>query len=417
MPSPVPIPSDDEQRVADLKELGMMLTEPEAVYDAVTRELARIFDVPATFITFIDRDTQYYKSEVGLMPSLAETRTEPRELSVCSHVVGLNEMMIVEDLLADERFRENPLVLESGARFYAGAPLRADSGRAVGSLCMVDAKPRTIGRRERDLLHLLAEGLMTQVKLQVASRQLLDRSLQIERELDQAREVQHYLLPPDDIRANGWRIRHLFRPATHLAGDFIEVLERPDGRYAVIVADVAGHGTSAALTAMMAKIAFNRAASSVDSPAGVLTAMNRDLSGMVRPGHFITAFTALLEPGSGEMRIASAGHPYPLLLGDSGVAALPTENELPLLVDPDCDYRHQQPRMLNAGQRMLVFTDGATEAMDGARRMLGSDGLGRLASEASSRSDDFLAALFDGIQTYAPHGMDDDVALLSIEAG
>jgi len=112
----------EAQRVADLRQLDILLTTPEEAFDAITQELARIFKVTGAYITFIDEDTQYYKSAVGLPAKFATTRTVPREMSICTHVVNRNEAMVVEDLLADERFRENPVVLESGARFYAGTP-------------------------------------------------------------------------------------------------------------------------------------------------------------------------------------------------------------------------------------------------------------------------------------------------------
>ncbi|MHC4103113.1 MAG: GAF domain-containing protein, partial [Planctomycetota bacterium] len=164
-----PIPVNDEQRVGDLQRLDMLLTEPEEAFDELINELARIFDVPGVMMSFTDRDTQYFKAAVGLAPEQAATRTEPRELSVCSYVIGENQMLVVDDLLSDDRFRDNPIVLSSGARFYAGAPLRSDEGRAIGTLCLVDVEPRTIGPQERDLLRLVAEGVMAQVKLQIAS--------------------------------------------------------------------------------------------------------------------------------------------------------------------------------------------------------------------------------------------------------
>ncbi|MHC5016600.1 MAG: GAF domain-containing protein, partial [Planctomycetota bacterium] len=99
----------------------------------------------------------------------------------------------------DDRFRDNPIVLSSGARFYAGAPLRSDEGRAIGTLCLVDVEPRTIGPQERDLLRLVAEGVMAQVKLQIASRQLLKRTQQMEQDLQQAVQMQRFLLPPERL--------------------------------------------------------------------------------------------------------------------------------------------------------------------------------------------------------------------------
>jgi GAF domain-containing protein len=172
-----PIPPDDAQRVEDLRQLDLLLTTPDEAFDSVTRQLASIFDVAGAAISFTDRDTHYFKSAVGLPSPYSETRMEPRDLSVCSHVVGNNELLVVADLQADDRFRDNPFVQEVGLRFYAGAPLRADSGRAFGSLCIVDTRVRTISPCEAQMLRLLAEGVMTQAKLQVASRRLLDRTM------------------------------------------------------------------------------------------------------------------------------------------------------------------------------------------------------------------------------------------------
>jgi serine phosphatase RsbU (regulator of sigma subunit) len=411
-----PIPPDEAERLQDLRRLDILLTTPEEPLDRVTRQLAKIFDVPGAFISFIDEDTQYYKSEVGLPPEFAATRSEPRDLSVCSHVVGTNEMLVVEDLSADSRFRDNPAVIEFGIRFYAGTPLRGDGGHGVGSLCIVDDRPRTITPREQQMLGLLAEGVMAQVKLQSASRQLLRRSMQIERDLEQAIQVQRYLLPDDRIDAGGWRIRHLYRPAAHLGGDFVDVIKRPNGQVAVIVADVSGHGTSAALTAMMAKIAFSRAGSSAATPAGILTAINRDLAGMARPGQFITALAAVLEPSSRTMTLASAGHPYPLLVSASGSVPVRIDNEPPLLVRPGVDYGRETTLRLDARTRVVAFTDGAIEVACPDGRMLGADGLGRLARALAGSDGRFLAALLEGVQAQARGRLDDDVALMSLEA-
>ena len=175
----LPIPADEEDRLEALRRLDILLTTPEKPLDDVTKQLARIFEVPGAFISFIDEDTQYYKSAVGLPPQFAESRTEPRDISICSYVVGTNEPLFVEDLSADPRFRDNPGVIQFGIRFYAGAPLRGDGGHALGSLCIVDQRPRQITLREQQMLGVLAEGVMAQVRLQVASRQLLQRSLKI----------------------------------------------------------------------------------------------------------------------------------------------------------------------------------------------------------------------------------------------
>jgi sigma-B regulation protein RsbU (phosphoserine phosphatase) len=413
---PVPIPPDDDERVADLKRLHLALTTPEKVFDGVTRKLARIFEVPAVFLSFTDHDTQYHKSLVA-PPELDAGRTESREESICSHVIGNNEMLVVEDLQADERFRDNAHVVDTGARFYAGTPLRADSGRAIGSLCIIDVRPRVMAEREADMLRLIADGVMAQVGVQEASAKLLDRTVKIERDLEQARHVQRFLLPPSLMEGRGWRITHLYQPAADLGGDFLDVQSMPDGRLAIIVADVSGHGTPAALTAAMTKTAFMRAAAHVDTPTAILESINRDLVGIAPPGQFMSAFAATLEPGGSVLEIASAGHPYPLLIRDGRIEPLRHENEVLLLLQSDQEYRSQTTIELTGSDRLLIYTDGAIEAADPDGRMVGVDGLCRYASEVmGSGAGDCLEALWSRLRRHAAGPLNDDLALLCIES-
>ena len=411
---PVPIPPDDDERVADLERLHLALTTPDEVFDGVTRKLASIFEVPAVYLSFTDRDTQYHKSLV-VPREMDAGRTESREHSVCSHVIGNNAMLVVEDLLADDRFRDNPLVVGSGARFYAGTPLRAESGRAVGSLCIIDMKPRAMGEREADLLRLVADGVMAQVRVQEASAKLLERTRKIERDLEQARAVQRFLLPPTPMEFPGWSISHLYRPAADLGGDFLDAQPMPDGRLAVIVADVSGHGTPAALTAAMTKTAFIRAIAHVDAPAAILESINRDLIDVAPPGRFMSAFAAIFDPAGGEVETASAGHPYPVLLRDGGVELVHQDNEMLLLLRRDYEYRHQTRLALAGGDRLLIYTDGAIEAAGPDGVMVGMDGLCRHAGEAAG-APRFLEELFSRLRRHAAGPLRDDLALLCVES-
>lgn len=415
-----PVPVDDEQRVADLRRLDLLLNEPEEVFDRMTEELARIFDVPAVVMSFIDEDTQYYKSTVGPLPDdVAETRTEPREISVCSYVAGENRMMVVHDLLADDRFRDNPYVLSSGARFYAGTPLRSESGRAIGTLCIVDTEPRTLSDRERDLLELIADGIMAQVNLRSASRQLLKRTKQIERDLQQAVQMQRFLLPPQRQEGDRWRVTHLYRPYEHLGGDFVDVHQRPDGKLALLVADVSGHGTSSALTVAMAKTAFHRVAARVAAPAELLSTLNREMIGIVPPNQFMTTWAGLFNPPARELLFASAGHPYPLRIHGDQVEVARHANEITLLIDPDHWYANHTKVALAPGDRLLVYTDGAIEAADPGGHRLDVAGLAGIVGELVAETPpppDFLAALMGRLRQHARNRFTDDVALLCIES-
>jgi GAF domain-containing protein len=90
-------------------------------------------------------------------------------MSICGHVVGGNEIIVVEDVSKDPRFANNPFLLENGIRFYAGAPLRTSSGFVLGSLCVIDTKARTFNPKDRKLLQVIADGLMAKIEAQEQS--------------------------------------------------------------------------------------------------------------------------------------------------------------------------------------------------------------------------------------------------------
>lgn len=186
-PKPVsdraPLPGDEAQRLAELEQLDLLDTDPEETFDHFTDELTRAFDVPIALVSLVDRDRQWWKSHVGLPEELTRARCTPREMSVCSYVVAHNQTLVVEDLSKDARFAQNPFLRRLGARFYAGAPLRTQTGRPIGSLCVMDTRPREFTKRERETLELLADAVMAQVRL---------RSIERRRQRDeQAPPLQH----------------------------------------------------------------------------------------------------------------------------------------------------------------------------------------------------------------------------------
>ena len=139
------------------------VTRAREVFDCITKKLARIFEVPIALITFIDRDHQWFKSQVGLPEEIAGMRRSSRELSVCGHVVANDELLVVEDLSRDRRFANNPSLRERGLRFYAGVPLRSNN-LPIGSLCILDVKPRRMTEREKRLLLIIGEDVMEEIR-------------------------------------------------------------------------------------------------------------------------------------------------------------------------------------------------------------------------------------------------------------
>lgn len=129
---------NEAERLAELVRYDLLDTEAEEVFDRFTRLTAQIFDAPIALISLIDSGRQWFKSSHGLDAS--ET---PREYSFCSHAIQHTEVFIVPDATQDDRFATNPYVTgDPSVRFYAGAPLTTPAHFNLGTLCIVDTKPR-----------------------------------------------------------------------------------------------------------------------------------------------------------------------------------------------------------------------------------------------------------------------------------
>jgi signal transduction histidine kinase len=165
-------PFDEEARLAELHSYGILDTGPDGRFDRLTRLASTLFRAPIALISLVDRERQWFKSAFGL-----EIRETARDLSFCSHAIEGEGIMVVEDALADERFRSNPLVTGApNIRFYAGAPIATRLTNRLGTLCIIDTKPRVMPEEERALLAELACIVLDEMKLHKTLVELRRRS-------------------------------------------------------------------------------------------------------------------------------------------------------------------------------------------------------------------------------------------------
>jgi len=147
-----PIPISEKSRIATLRLLNILDTEPEERFDRLTRMAKKLFSVPIAQVTLVDSERQWFKSSVGV-----EALETPRDVSFCAHAILGEGIMLVPDARDDERFSDNPLVLgDPNIRFYAGCPLKVGKEN-LGTLCLIDDRPREFGEEEQQLLRDLAE--------------------------------------------------------------------------------------------------------------------------------------------------------------------------------------------------------------------------------------------------------------------
>lgn len=156
-----PKPKREVQRIKILWQYDVLDTVPEEVYDDLTSLASLVCDAPISLISLVDEDRQWFKSKTGI--TVKETS---RDVSMCAHAILQKDLLIVPDATKDPRFRDNPLVVSSPKiRFYAGAPLISPEGHALGTLCVIDKKPRQLTENQKQALRVLARLVMNQLNL------------------------------------------------------------------------------------------------------------------------------------------------------------------------------------------------------------------------------------------------------------
>ncbi|WP_153912705.1 sensor domain-containing diguanylate cyclase [Shewanella sp. TC10] len=154
-----PIHSNEEARLKTLRNLNVLDTAAEERFDRITRLAKRLFSVSICLVSLVDENRQWFKSCQGLVAS--ET---PRDISFCGHAIHQQEPFIINDASKDERFSDNPLVTEAPhIRFYTGHPLTMPNGMRVGTLCIIDDKPREFSKDDQIALKDLAEMVVSEL--------------------------------------------------------------------------------------------------------------------------------------------------------------------------------------------------------------------------------------------------------------
>jgi len=162
------IPATERQRVKALHDLKILDTPPEERFDRVTRLAKQVFGTQIALVSLVDEGRQWFKSRQGL-----DAEETPRDISFCGHAILDDRIMVVNDAARDQRFCDNPLVCgDPNIRFYAGYPLAAPDGSRVGTLCIIDSKPREISQ---DQLRSLRElGRMVEEEFKSANNATTD---------------------------------------------------------------------------------------------------------------------------------------------------------------------------------------------------------------------------------------------------
>ena len=236
----------------------------------------------------------------------------------------------------------------------------------------------------------------------------------IEQELRMARRIQQALLPEDMPPLDGWNILHYYQPAREVGGDFYDFFELPEGRLGMVVGDATGHGMPAALVMATARSMLRAVSQTSNSPGDVLRRVNDPLFMDIPPNMFVTCLYAILDPESGRLLYANAGHDLPYLRRRSGDAEELRARGMPLGLMPRMSYEEKET-ILEAGEAALFYSDGLVEAHDPMGEMFGFPRLRELVAEHGEERSlgDFL---LEQLYAFVGEGweQEDDITLLTL---
>jgi sigma-B regulation protein RsbU (phosphoserine phosphatase) len=234
-----------------------------------------------------------------------------------------------------------------------------------------------------------------------------------EQELERAREIQESLLPKDIPQLPGFEVATAWRPARMVGGDYFDVLRLGENRLGICIADVVGKGVSAALLMANVQATVRAFARDSESPAGVCSRVNSVLCGNIAAEKFVTFFYGVLDADKRTLQYCNAGHPAPILVSSDSIQQLPAGGAV-LGVFPTWEYRDAMIG-LSAGDRLLMFTDGITEASGSDGREFGEENLAALAkANSASPARELNGRVLAQVSDFCNGQFQDDATLLVI---
>jgi sigma-B regulation protein RsbU (phosphoserine phosphatase) len=320
------------------------------------------------------------------------------------YVASTGQTRYAPDVRKDQYY----IACHADTRSEVAIPLRAGE-RLVGVFTASHPDVDAFPYKQLRLLQALCEHVA--VAVHNARRLQTERAerVALDREADEARAIQQALLPKSSPYIPGFAISGRSVPARAVGGDWYDFIPFPDGRWGLVLADVSGKGTAAALLMSATRGMFRSLAEACCSPGEVLTKLNQLLVDDFPAGKFVTMVYAVLDPATRTVVFANAGHLLPLFIDDEGEHFIDVERGLPLGVASG-DYSETEVS-LSPGSRLVFYSDGITEAENANQEEYG---LCRLAEHAI-RPDASAVSIVDEVRSYANgSGVRDDASVVFV---
>lgn len=311
-----------------------------------------------------------------------ETETVRISRTILQRVISNGEALLSFDAMQDSRFDSSESIADFSIKSMICAPLGDAQGNMFGAIQIDSTQGR--GQFVEEDIDLLS-GVAAQAGILITNAQMHERALQqreVEQDLKLAKDVQKAFLPHEPPDSPGYEVDSFYQAAHHIGGDYFDYIPLGDGRIAIVVADVVGHGVAAAM--FMAKLSAETRFCLAGEPdvASAIEKLNDRMSEL-EVERFVTFLLIVIDSSSDNVTIVNAGHMPPIVRhARTGKISEPGEEEsgLPIAIEAGMDYEAVTMRV-DAGDVMLMYTDGINEAMDANDVEFGIDAIRKLAAE------------------------------------
>jgi sigma-B regulation protein RsbU (phosphoserine phosphatase) len=412
----VHIAASAEVKLAALVEITQSLGRVLALDEVLPQVLKSLFKI------FVQADRGFIVLQTAdnkLVPRWVRVRREDVNdtlrisRTIIRHVMESKEAILSADAASDERFEMSQSIADFRIRSMMCAPLLDSEGNAFGAL-QIDTLDQRHRFTKEDLELLVSTASQAAIAIQNAQlHEAALRQRELARDMQLAHEVQHGFLPEKPPELPGYAFFDYYQPMDQIGGDYFDYIPLPDGRLAILVADVVGHGVAAAL--LMAKLSGEARSSlySESKPAAAVTRLNERLCAL-NIERFVTMILVVLDPREHRATIVNAGHMAPLHRRSDGTIDEPGTSiaGLPLVITDALPYEQTEIE-IGRGEVLTLFTDGINESIDASGAQFSIDRLRDHVRKLAGPPDKLGQTIIDDVHKFlgkAPQN--DDMCLV-----
>lgn len=405
----------DRQRASVLAAMAAQFIEDRPMSELFDFILDKVFELlrpSRTAIALLADDGSTFETVLVRRRNAGDGETLTISRTLLKEVIDGRSVVSFVDR-DDEKLAQAQSIIGQSIRSAICAPLLI--GDTVRGVLYLDFVGTSGGTTHEDLRLVAQTARLAGVKLETT--RLREEALvkaKLDAELRTAYTVQSRLLPAVLPQMEGYVFAGMNKPCRTVSGDYYDVVERPDGRIYFIIADVSGKGITAALVMASLATAFNIFTRTDPTPAALVRELNCTLAPKTSPTKFVTLVVGLLDPSTGVVQFANAGHVPPLVVRESGVEQL-TTTDLVIGLFTSANYREQSVT-IGPGESLVLFTDGVTEAENESEEQLGLEPIVELLrTMRQSSAPELVQKIENHTRNFCGHApAADDVTMLAL---